>query len=108
MSYIKCDAKDCVHNNNECCKKKLVLINGYKADNSKETNCNSFIKNVLSNTDVEFASPLFHKDEVDTHVYCSASRCSSNRDGECIKKEVSIMGKANNNSKSTVCSSFSV
>ena len=73
-SNLNCIVSSCAYNNDGYCYAYHIKINGYDAINSKDTNCETYVKG-------SFESLSSKSDEVITNsqnISCSAKNCTYN------------------------------
>ena len=71
-SNLNCIVSSCAYNNDGYCYASHIKINGYDAINSKDTNCETYVKG-------SFESLSSKSDEVITNsqnISCSAKNCT--------------------------------
>ena len=85
-SNLNCIVSSCAYNNDGYCYASHIKINGYDAINSKDKNCETYVKG-------SFESLSSKSDEVITNsqnISCSAKNCTYNFYGGCNADHVLI------------------
>ncbi|MEG0806453.1 MAG: DUF1540 domain-containing protein [Lachnospiraceae bacterium] len=101
MAELSCNVDNCTHNEDHCCCKGEIFIEGKAAENGSSTCCGSFRKKLEGTTrnSLEHSS---HTIEVD----CEAGNCAYNNNCSCTAGHIGIAGGSACVSVETECSSF--
>lgn len=102
MANLKCDAKNCVHNDSPYCCISQICVGGMRAMSEAETCCDDFRekKDTMSNC----ACGNDRSAHVD--IECKASHCVYNEDRHCKAENVTICGPTACVCDETRCSTF--
>ena len=100
-TYLDCYVTSCVYNENRCCGKGDIVVNGKDAKASSETICDSF-KERKGGSPKNSANSLTK----DIAIVCEAVNCRFNENRNCKAEHISIAGGNANSSKETACASF--
>lgn len=101
MTKLKCSVKNCMHYSDDCCCKRVILVDGHSAGKPDETCCSSFDENkggVFTN--------LFKTPEQRLEVECDAVKCVYNEDRRCSAERIGISGDGACECTETRCSTF--
>ena len=97
-SNMNCIVSSCAYNKDGYCYAAQIKINGYDAINSKDTNCDTYVKG-------SFESLSSKSDESITNsqnISCSAKNCTYNFYGGCNADHVLI------STKDSICDTFRI
>ncbi len=101
MTNLDCSVTGCFYNEDKCCMKENILVDGKDATENSETCCSSFKeKGCGCNTNTVKNS----KKEVD--VSCEATNCMFNDACKCQAEHIGIAGGNACNRNETECASF--
>jgi hypothetical protein len=101
MVCLECNAKNCVHNTDNCCCKNEIQVAGDHACRRDETCCESF--------DERRGDRFTNKVEQPAHVIdvkCTATNCIYNEGSKCNANHISISGSSADRMDETKCASF--
>lgn len=101
MTRLDCSVKTCVHNSENCCCKRGILVEGSEARDTCDTCCGSFEENrggMFKN--------LFKTPETRLQVDCDAVTCVYNDDHQCRAEKIAISGDGARAVGQTECVSF--
>ena len=101
MTYLDCTVTGCVYNEDRCCTKGDIRVDGHQAKRTEETCCSSFRRR--GENSVQNAAKRVSK-EID--VSCEACNCMFNRDKKCAAEHIGIAGGNACTPGETECSSF--
>jgi|GEM_PF-890370 len=100
---LKCQAKDCVYNeNNGECFANTVMIGNKNALTTSGTTCNSYVPNnqvELYELADDFLEPSTNASDV-RNISCSATNCKYNHNQDCVATKVKI------NDQNASCETF--
>lgn len=102
MTKLDCNVVNCSYNEDNCCRRTDIQVEGMQAKTPSETSCGSFAPKgcgCLSSSHVEEPAK-------DTRVACEACGCKFNREKECSANHIGIAGGHADNSRETECGSF--
>ena len=102
MTMLDCSVTGCVYNEDKCCCKGDIMVEGRDAKNNADTCCASFKErsaNGASNVEKRISKMI--------DVACEACNCKFNKDKKCSAEHIGIAGGDANDSKETECASFS-
>lgn len=102
MTILDCNVVNCMYNQDNCCKRQDIKVEGRNAHVSSDTCCGSFspcegehcAKNASCNC------------KKDTEVACEATECMYNRASKCAAKHIGIAGGHADHRNETECGSF--
>lgn len=100
MTKLDCTVSSCLYNQERCCCKDNIEVDGRDARHSRETCCSSFRERnegVLSAVEIPTKN---------TEVVCRACDCTFNEDCRCHAKHIGIAGGAACECKDTECATF--
>lgn len=103
MAILKCDAKNCTHNDQPYCCISHICVGGARAMTESETCCDNFREKTASA--VNRADCCEHKNTV-VDIECKACHCIYNEDQHCRAEEVCICGPSACVCDETRCSTF--
>ena len=84
MTKLDCNVVNCSYNEDNCCRREDIHVEGMKAKMPSETSCGSFAANVA----------------------CDATECKFNREKACSASHIGISGGHADSCKETECGSF--
>lgn len=101
MTYLDCSVKGCIYNEDHCCCKGSIKVEGKEATDSHSTCCGSFretgsnaVKNETANVSKEI------------EVACEAVHCRFNEAQKCRANHIGIAGNGACTCGETECASF--
>lgn len=101
MVNLECNVKNCMHNENNCCCKDTISVDGHCACSKDETCCKSFDERHMES----FTNSTEHpKHSLD--VMCEATNCVYNTEKVCHANHISISGINASTMDQTKCASF--
>lgn len=101
MTYLDCSVTGCVYNEDKCCCKGDIKVEGREAEKTNETCCGSF-KERGENQSTDVAKRI--SKEID--VACEACKCVFNEDKKCSADHIGIAGGNACTCGETECASF--
>ena len=101
MTKLDCNVTSCMHNADNCCCKRNIVVEGQEANKSCDTCCGSFNEN----KDNSFTN-LFKSPESKLEVECEAENCIYNTAKKCTAERVGITGMGASKAGETECSTF--
>lgn len=101
MTVLDCNVVNCSYNEDSCCKRKDIHIEGTQAKTPSETSCGSYTRKGCS-----CGSNSVGGAEKATNVLCEATECRFNESKNCAAKHIGIAGGHADNSRETECGSF--
>ena len=101
MTRLECTVSSCVHNEEKCCCKSGILVEGAEAKNNGDTCCGSFEENKGS-----IFKNLFKTPESRLQVECDVMTCLYNDDHMCRAERITIAGDGARAVAQTECASF--
>ncbi len=102
MTMLDCSVTGCVYNEDRCCCKGDIKVEGRDAKNTADTCCGSF-----KERGAEAASNVEKHMSKMIEVACDACNCKFNKDKKCSAEHIGIAGGDACNSQETECASFS-
>lgn len=87
MTQLDCSVTNCKYNEDHCCCKDNIQVDGRTARTSNETCCGSFVErttDAVSNSNLEPKKP--------TNVECKAENCNYNENCKCHANSIDIQG----------------
>ena len=116
MSSLNCKASKCVYNHSGSCNADYINISGKYSHISDETCCNTFKETTLKNTFSNInnvgifngVKQMFNSNitSLSPSVYCDASNCYYNKEGECVAENISVAGQKARTLDETNCETF--
>jgi hypothetical protein len=103
MTKLDCNVVNCSYNEDSCCKRTDIQIDGSKAKSPSETSCRSFAPKGCNCSN----SAGSGKAEKNTAVSCTACDCKYNQKNSCSASHIGIAGGHADSSRETECQSFS-
>jgi hypothetical protein len=99
MTSLGCNVTTCGYNDDHCCCRTEIDVQGAKAEDKSCTCCASFdrscdCKNAMTGP----------KDTLSVH--CQAANCVHNEDNMCVADYIDIQGANAGNADQTICASF--
>lgn len=101
MTGLDCSVSTCYYNEDKCCCRSEIQVNGDSADKNDDTCCGSF-KKQSSETTNSSKTP-----NPELSVGCDALNCVYNEDKICNADHIDISGHSADKSEQTLCSTFS-
>ena len=101
MPALRCDVKNCLHNSDNYCCNRTILVEGTDADKSEDTLCSSFDEKNESGSRNEYETK-----NLALSVECEAVQCRFNENLKCSAKHITISGNGASDSAETNCASF--
>lgn len=86
MTTLKCDVRNCSHNQDDYCCLTAIEIDGNGATNVEDTCCSNFIS-----TEYEMSNCTHDKQEA-LKINCSAAGCIYNQNRKCTADMVLVSG----------------
>lgn len=103
MTKLECNVTSCLHNaDNHCCRRAIV-IDGQEAREKEQTCCGSFDENRDSSFRNVFKTP-----ENSVEISCEAVNCIYNENHRCEAKGIGVIGDGANRAEDTLCATFAV
>lgn len=103
MSELKCAVVNCVNNQEHCCCKGDIKIDGKEACKCDDTCCDSFQERRDGND--SYANALNHPKQV-VCIDCDAINCAYNSNYKCVADHVDIKGCGASDCRETACATF--
>lgn len=101
MTILDCSVTGCIYNENRCCCKGDIMVEGKDARNNAETCCGSFVERKEgAGTNVE------KRISKEINVSCEACNCEFNSNQKCTAEHIGIAGGNACNCGETECASF--
>ncbi len=101
MTFLDCSVTGCAYNDDQCCTKENIKVEGTNAREMSETCCSSFKeKGCGCATNVQKTSAK------ETDVMCEATHCIYNDDCKCSADHIGIAGGNACRCTETECASF--
>ena len=102
MTKLDCNVVSCSYNDDNCCSRQDILVEGTQAKTSSETCCGSFAPKGCG------CGSNCHKDgaKKETAVACEATECKFNSQKQCSAKHIGIAGGHADSCRETECGSF--
>ena len=101
MPKLSCDVSTCMHNEEHCCCKSTILVDGEHADCAEKTCCCSF-----DERDKDSFKNSYERPNMSMPVECEAYNCIYNENKRCQAEHIGIAGDQAKKSQETECSSF--
>ena len=101
MTKLKCSAKRCMYNAEDCCCKSDIKVEGREAEDTEDTCCGSFQDRGCNCGKNAMDSVNYSVD-----VKCEAESCIYNEHKQCTASTIGIAGPKACHSEETECASF--
>lgn len=101
MAELKCRVENCTYNRDCLCSKGDILVSGKHAENSEDTNCESFVER----RDGACTSAIEHPCKT-ISIDCEAVKCVYNSNYKCAAEHVDISGCGTCGCRKTRCATF--
>lgn len=85
MTKLDCNVVNCSYNEDNCCRREDIHVEGMKAKMPSETSCGSFAARGCGCATNKMGEP-----EKDTNVACDATECKFNREKACVVRAISV------------------
>ena len=102
MTNLKCNAKNCMHNESPYCCISHICVGGINAKTESEPCCDNF----QERRENAVNSCRSHEKNPSVDIECKACNCVYNEDYRCQAKEVCISGPSACVCDETRCSTF--
>ena len=101
MTVLDCNVVNCTYNEDNCCKRKDIHVEGTQARTPSETSCGSFAPKGC-----RCGSNMVGEAEKNTDVLCEAVQCRFNESKKCSAQHIGIAGGHADSNSETECGSF--
>lgn len=101
MPALRCDVTNCLHNDDNYCCKRTILVDGANAGTSESTCCASFDERPASGS-----MNSYETKNLALSVECKAVHCRFNEAQKCKAKHITISGNGASDAEGTNCASF--
>ncbi|MGN0298633.1 MAG: DUF1540 domain-containing protein [Lachnospiraceae bacterium] len=102
MPSLECSVKNCYYNDNNCCCKRAIIVEGQEATEKNMTCCGSFDKQKEGVQNSCCEPPQHH-----LTVECDAVNCRYNEQHKCHADKIDISGQGSTQSaEGTNCATF--
>lgn len=101
MTYLDCSVKGCSYNEDGCCGKGNIKVEGREATEPRSTYCGSFAERGCN-----AATNRMTNASKETDVACEAAHCRFNESGKCSADHIGIAGNGACTCGETECASF--
>lgn len=101
MTKLECTVTNCCYNDDKCCCKGDIMVEGEDAKTSQATCCSSFREKKS-----DMASNAVKHPKEDIEVGCHACNCVYNRECKCMAEKIGISGANACHCKETECVTF--
>lgn len=102
MTKLDCNVVSCSYNEDNCCRRSDIQVEGTDAHTPSETSCGSFVPRGCGCNRNELGEPAKA-----TAVACEAVECRFNREKKCSADHIGIAGGHADSGRETECGSFS-
>lgn len=102
MTKLDCNVVSCSYNEDNCCRRADIQVEGTDARTPSETSCGSFEPRGCGCAKNETGVPAKA-----TAVACEAVECRFNREKKCSADHIGIAGGHADSFRETECGSFS-
>ena len=102
MPVLNCSVKTCLHNEDNCCCKGKILVEGETAASAQNTCCSSFDERTGETFRNRYETP-----DLALAVSCEAVKCIYNKKKKCVAEHITISGDRATSAGQTECASFS-
>ena len=100
MTKLDCSVVNCTYNENHCCSRDDIFVEGENANTPSETCCGDF---KACGTGASNTTKCACKA---TEVKCGAKNCKYNESGKCAAGHIGIVGGHADRNRETECSTF--
>lgn len=101
MTFLDCSVTGCVYNEDKCCCKGDIKVEGETAKKNQETCCGSF-----KERRADSSSDVSKRISKVIDVACEACNCTFNKDKKCSAEHIGIAGGNACTCGETECASF--
>lgn len=101
MTYLDCTVTGCVYNEDKCCCKGDIKVEGREAETTEQTCCGSF-----KERGEHSSRNVAKKISKSIDVACDACKCEFNEDRKCAAEHIGIAGSNACTCAETECASF--
>lgn len=101
MVTLKCNVSTCLHNEDNCCCKHTIKVDGENAKNADDTCCQSF-----DGRGEDSYRNVYENPNQSLEVGCDVASCIYNREQLCHAAKIDIIGSSANTSRQTACGTF--
>lgn len=101
MTVLDCNVVNCSYNEDNCCRRRDIHVEGTQAKTPSETCCGSYTHKGCGCA-VNAAGEV----SKDTEVMCEAVECKFNQSKKCSAKHIGIAGGHADSNRETECASF--
>lgn len=101
MTNLNCDVKTCYYNDNKCCCRQEIDVEGAGALNADMTCCGSFRENNEASK-----NSCGTKACKETNIKCEVTNCLYNESHKCTAGTVDVTGTGAVNCGQTECATF--
>jgi delta-aminolevulinic acid dehydratase/porphobilinogen synthase len=101
MTVLDCSVTGCAYNEDRCCCKGDIKVEGKDAKKTAETRCGSF-----KEKGCDCGSNAVKRGSKEIDVVCDACNCSFNENHKCGAGHIGIAGGDACNCQETECASF--
>ncbi len=101
MTNLKCSVRGCIYNDSNMCSRTEINVGNKKAENVKETLCESF-----SNDEAVRNACICKEPEGRLTIKCDAIKCIYNDNNYCSADSVDIGDSSADTSRETKCETF--
>lgn len=102
MTFLDCSVTGCTYNEERCCMKENIKVEGTNAKENKETCCSSFKERGCG-----CGTNAVKKVSKEVDVSCEATHCIYNSNCKCNAEHIGISGGNACHCQETECASFS-
>lgn len=101
MTQLSCSVASCRYNEDDCCCRNEIMVNGQSATSSQETCCESFEERTANSVSNRTGSP-----EKETEIGCKAKKCVHNENEQCSASGIGVSGRSACCCSETECETF--
>lgn len=101
MTNLDCTVTNCIHNQNKCCCKEGIIVEGKDAKKSQDTCCGSF-----QEKRGDSARNAVEQPKKETKIECKACDCTYNKDCCCSASHIGVAGNNACSCGETECMTF--
>lgn len=102
MTKLGCSVTTCMHNEDLCCCKDMIQVEGKEAKNSDSTCCGSFDQRAGD----AYKNASSHTPNTRLEVACEAVNCVYNESKMCHAENIGIAGNGATIADQTECATF--
>lgn len=104
VSALECSAEECIYNKRQCCCKGEILVEGARAEESRDTCCGSF--SAKKDNSFRNVCECNNTPSRMIEIGCEAVTCTYNKEKKCFADAIGIAGAGASEARQTQCATF--